>query len=392
MKKFTIDIAQPVLTDLQTRLKDTRWPDEFEDSDWQFGTNRAYLQNLCRYWQQTYDWKKQQQYLNSFEHFKTTVDGVGLHFIHHKGEGERSIPLLLIHGWPDSFVRFLKIIPLLTKADENGVSFDIVVPSIPGHGFSDIPKTSGMNSKHIAKLFDKLMREELGYEKFLVQGGDVGSDIAEQIALYHPNSLWGIHLTNIPYLHILAAKPDTLDKAGKAYSDAVQKWQMSEGAYNMIQSTKPQTLAYSINDSPVGLAAWIVEKFYSWSDCQGDLERSFSKDELLNNIMIYWVTQTAHSSFRLYHEAMHDMVQVMYNPLSKINPADKTGTKVGMPAAIAHFQTDPPAPKNFVAKFFNVLQWTEMPKGGHFGAMEQPELLAADLRKFAEHLPYPALL
>jgi pimeloyl-ACP methyl ester carboxylesterase len=278
MKKFTIDIAQPVLTDLQTRLKDTRWPDEFEDSDWQFGTNRAYLQNLCRYWQQTYDWKKQQQYLNSFEHFKTTVDGVGLHFIHHKGEGERSIPLLLIHGWPDSFVRFLKIIPLLTKADENGVSFDIVVPSIPGHGFSDIPKTSGMNSKHIAKLFDKLMREELGYEKFLVQGGDVGSDIAEQIALYHPNSLWGIHLTNIPYLHILAAKPDTLDKAGKAYSDAVQKWQMSEGAYNMIQSTKPQTLAYSINDSPVGLAAWIVEKFYSWSDCQGDLERSFSKD------------------------------------------------------------------------------------------------------------------
>jgi pimeloyl-ACP methyl ester carboxylesterase len=385
-KQFTIDIEQSVLTDLRERLNEVRWPDEFEGANWQFGTDRTYLQKLCQYWRQTYDWKKQQQYLNSFAHFRSTVDGLGLHFIYQKGEGEVTIPLLLIHGWPDSFVRFLKLIPLLTKADENDVSFDVIVPSIPGHGFSDIPKGPGMNSKHIAKLFTKLMTEELGYEKFIVQGGDVGSDIAEQIALYYPESLWGMHLTNIPYLHIISAQADTLDKAGKQYQSSVQAWQMSQGAYNMIQSTKPQTLAYSINDSPVGLAAWIVEKFYSWSDSHGDLDTSFTKDELLNNIMIYWVTQTANSSFRLYHEAMHDMTQVMYNPLSKINPLDKTGSKVEVPTALALFKVDIAPPKNFVDKFFAVRRWTNMPKGGHFAAMEQPELLANDIRAFAYDL------
>jgi pimeloyl-ACP methyl ester carboxylesterase len=379
---FNINIEQSVLDDLKNRLANTRWTDEVENTKWEHGTNKNYLQELCDYWQNAFDWKKREEYLNSFPHFKTTVDGIGLHYIHQKGEGQHSIPLLLIHGWPDSFVRFLKIIPLLIKADENGFSFDVIVPSIPGHGFSDIPTKPGVNTKRLAKLFTHLLTQELGYKKFVAHGGDLGSTITEQIALYHADSLLGIHLTDIPYHHIIAADPDKLDKEEKKYSKAVQKWQMMEGAYNMIQGTKPQSLAYGLNDSPAGLAAWIIEKFHNWSDCHGDIESCFTKDELLTNVTIYWVTQTINSSFRHYVEASKDLMQTMYNPLKKINPFDKTGNKVEVPTAVAEFQTDLLPPKDFANKYFNIQQWTKMPKGGHFAAMEQPELLAEDLRKF----------
>src|ERR1044071_7945984 len=197
-ESFKINIDQSILDDLKKRIASTRWPDEIENSKWEHGTNKTYLKELCDYWQHEFDWKKQEKYLNSFPHFKTTVDGVGLHYIHQKGGGQHSIPLLLTHGWPDSFVRFLKIIPLLTKADENGFSFDVIVPSNPGQGFSDIPQKTGINDKRIAKLFTHLVTKELGYEKFIAHGGDLGASISEQIALYHEESLLGIHLTEIP--------------------------------------------------------------------------------------------------------------------------------------------------------------------------------------------------
>jgi pimeloyl-ACP methyl ester carboxylesterase len=381
-KSFKINIKQPILNDLKKRIANTRWTDEIENSKWEYGTNKTYLKELCNYWQNRFDWQKQEEYLNSFPHFKSTIDGTGLHYIHQKGEGKNATPLLLTHGWPDSFVRFLKIIPLLTKADKNGFSFDVIVPSIPGFAFSDIATKPGMNTKRIAKLFANLMTEELGYEKFVAQGGDLGSVITEQIALYHAESLLGIHITDIPYHHILTTPPDKLNKTEKKYLASVTKWQMTEGAYNMIQSTKPQTLAYGLNDSPVGLAAWIIEKFRSMSNSHGDIESCFTKDELLTNITIYWATQTINSSFRHYNEAMKDMMQTMYNPLNKINPLDKTGKKTEVPTAVAKFQTDLLPPKDFVNKYFNVQQWTEMPEGGHFAAMEQPELLAEDIRKF----------
>jgi pimeloyl-ACP methyl ester carboxylesterase len=230
------------------------------------------------------------------------------------------------------------------------------------------------------------MKEELGYEKFVAHGGDLGTGITEQIALYHAESLLGIHLTDIPYHHILTIPPGKLDKTEKKYLDAITKWQMTEGAYNMIQSTRPQTLAYGLNDSPVGLAAWIVEKFHGWSDSHGDIESCFTKDELLTNVTIYWVTQTINSSFRHYTEAMKDMMQTMFNPLNKLNPFDKTGTKVDVSTAVAEFKIDLLPPKDFTNKFFNVQQWTKMPKGGHFAAMEQPELLAEDIRKFVTNV------
>jgi pimeloyl-ACP methyl ester carboxylesterase len=381
-KHFKINISQTVLDDLKNRISNTRWTDEIENSNWEYGTNKTYLKELCNYWQNKFDWKKQEEYLNSFPNFKAIIDGVHIHFIHAKGEGKNAVPLLLTHGFPDSFVRFLKIIPLLTKADENGFSFDVIVPSNPGYGFSDIPTEKGMNTKLIASLFTKLMTEELGYQKFVAHGGDTGSDITEKIALYHDESVLGIHIIDVPWQHGFAPPKDP-SKAEKKFLEASTQWSMKEGAYSMLQSTKPQTLAYGLNDSPVGLAAWIIEKFKTWSDCDGNIETCFTKDELLTNITIYWVKQTINSSFRLYKEGIDTLMNSMYNPLAKLNPFDKTGTKTEVPTAFASFPKDISLPpKEYVERFFNVQQWTEMPKGGHFSAMEQPELLAEDLRKF----------
>lgn len=382
---FTINIGSTVLDDLKARLGSVRWIDEVPDTGWNYGTNKAYLKELCGYWQHEFDWRKQEAYLNSLDHFKTTIDDFGLHFIYQKGDGQTSIPLLLTHGYPDSFVRFLKVIPLLTEADEDGISFDVVVPSIPGYGFSDVPFEPGMDTKKIAGLFVSLMKE-LGYEKFIAHGGDWGSGISEQIGLYHPDSLIGIHLTDIPFQHGLAQYKD-LSRTETKYIDAMKMWQQTEGGYAMIQSTKPQTLAYGLNDSPVGLAAWIIEKFRTWSDNGGDLENCFSKDELLTNLTIYWSTQTINSAFRVYYEAMQSLMNSLYNPLNKINPFDKTGTKSEVPAGFALFPKDLSSPpREFAERFFNVQRWAEMPKGGHFAAMEQPDLLVGDIRKFVTQL------
>jgi pimeloyl-ACP methyl ester carboxylesterase len=374
MKKFfKINVERSVIDDLKERIAATRWTDEIDNSTWEYGTNKTYLKELCDYWQHDFDWKKQEEHLNSFENFKTTVDAVGIHFIHQKGEGQHSIPLLLTHGYPDSFARFSKLIPLLTKADENGFSFDVIVPSIPGYGFSDIPTESGMNTKRIAELFANLMTKELGYEKFVAHGGDWGSGITEQIALNYSESLMGIHLTDIPFSHLFTIPPIDLTETEKKYLEVGKQWQQREGGYATIQGTKPQTLAYGLNDSPVGLAAWIVEKFYGWSDNDGNIENCFTKDELLTNLTIYWTTQTINSAFRIYFESM----QAMYKP------TDKKAKKIEVPTAVAMFPKDlVNAPKDFANRFFNVQQWTEMPRGGHFAAMEQPELLAGDIRKF----------
>jgi pimeloyl-ACP methyl ester carboxylesterase len=385
---YKIKIDQIVLDDLKDRITATRWTDEMDNSKWESGTNEDYLRELSDYWRDSFDWRKQEDFLNSFSHFKTTIGGTGIHFIHQKG-GKNSLPLLLIHGYPDSFIRFLKLIPLLTNASVNELSFDVIIPSIPGYGFSDIPKEPGMDPKKIAKLFSHLMTDELGYKKFLVHGGDWGTSITEQMALYHADSILGIHLTDVPYSHLFSIPEGELSKAEKKYLDTGKKWQQTEGAYAMIQGTKPQTLGYALNDSPVGLAAWIIEKFYAWSDNDGHIENCFSKDELLTNLTIYWVTQTINSAIRIYYETMKTLMQAIYNPLVKLNPFDKTGDNTRVPAAFALFPNDlVNAPREFAERYFNVQQWTEMPKGGHFAAMEQPQLLADDIKKFAKILKY----
>lgn len=373
IEKFEIKIEQKVLDDLRTRLAKTRFPDEVDDAGWDYGTNLGYMKELCAYWQNDFDWRKQEAELNAFNHFQSEIDGYKIHFIHEKGVGKNSMPLLLTHGFPDSIYRFKKIIPLLT-AETDGISFDVVAPSIPGYGFSERPHEKGFGKKRIAAGFHRLMTEELGYKKFAAHGGDWGSGITEQIAFDYPSSLIGIHLTDIPFQHLFMIPPEDLTDAEKKYLEAGKKWQQTDGGYASIQSTRPETLAYGLNDSPAGLAAWITDLFRKWSDCAGNIETRFTKDELLTNITIYWVTETIHSASRLYYETMQDMMS-------------SAGSKTDVPTGAAMFPKDLiPAPREFAERFFNLKSWTEMPRGGHFAAFEEPQLLAQDIKAFFKQL------
>jgi pimeloyl-ACP methyl ester carboxylesterase len=374
IQPFKIAIPQAILDDLRERLARTRWPDEVEGAGWEYGTNLSYMKDLADHWQHEYDWRKHEAELNTFAHFKAEVDGLGIHFIHERGKGPRPMPIILTHGWPGSFCEMLKVIPRLTDPERHGGkaedAFDVIVPSLPGYGFSDRPTQRGVTSARIAAMWARLMTKELGYQRFAAQGGDWGSVVTEQLAVAHPDVVLGFHLNNIPYHHLFA-KADNLSQEEQTYLEAAGHWQFAEGAYAMIQGSKPQTLAYGLHDSPVGLAAWIVEKFRSWSDCAGDVEKRFTKDELLTTITLYWVTETINAANRLYYDSAHDFTSPQHTGRSAV------------PAAIARFPKDIlPAPREWAERWFNVQQWTAMPRGGHFAAMEEPELLVEDLRAF----------
>lgn len=369
MQPFTIKIPTADINDLQLRLSQTHWPAEIPGSGWQYGTDLAYLKELYAYWQNKFDWSAQENVLNSFHHYKTDIDGSGLHFIYEKGKGTRNLPLLLIHGWPDSFYRFIKIIKLLAQPDKNSLAFDVVVPSIPGFGFSDRPSQPGMNRQKIACIFKKLMTEELGYSKFFVQGGDWGGSLSQQMGLEFEAHITAIHLSSIPSPIIFSSDPALLNDVEKQAYDRNKQWQQTEGTFTLLQSTKPQTLSYELNDSPSGLAGWYIEKFRNWTDNNGNVEERFSKDELLTNLSIYWFTQTAGSAERLYYEGIKE-------------PPIKPGQKVKVPTYIAVFPKDIlQMPESFAQKFFNVKQWQMMPSGGHFAAFEVPEALAKNVRE-----------
>ena len=307
VKPFTIAVEESVLEDLRQRLADTRWPDEIPNTGWDYGSNLAYIKELVEYWRTEFDWRAQEAKLNEFNHYKSEVDGLDIHFIHEKGKGPNPIPLIITHGWPSCFFEMTKIIPLLTDPSSYGGdpldSFDVVAPSLPGFGFSDHAKERGMEVQRVAGIWNKLMTHNLGYSKFAAQGGDIGSGVTACLGFSHSDSLHGIHLTSItrptPYLGP-GSRPVT--EAEQALITQRDKWFDDEGGYNHIQGTKPQTLAYGLNDSPAGLASWIVEKYRTWSDCGGDVEKSYTKDELLTIVTIYWVTQTISSSTRMYFE------------------------------------------------------------------------------------------
>jgi microsomal epoxide hydrolase len=376
VESFTINVPQAVLDDLKRRLARTQWPDEVEGAGWDYGANLDYLRELADYWQNQYDWRAEEAKLNQFAQFCAKVDGIGIHFIHERGKGPNPMPLLLTHGWPDSFHRFYKVIPLLTDPVSYGGdpadAFDVIVPSIPGHGFSDRVHTRGLTSERIADLWARLMTKTLGYKKYAAAGGDAGSEVTLYLGQYHSKPLIGIHLLDVSYPQ---APPDGVkpSEAGKKYLEALQKWIMSVGVFYSLQSTKPQSVAYALNDSPIGLAAWIVEKFRSWSDCNGNVERRFSKDELLTNIMIYWVTQTISSSIRRYYENMHGSTPLYPGP------------HIEVPVAVADFQSLLP-PRDWVEHAMNLQRWTKMPRGGHFASLEEPELFAEDIRAFFRSL------
>ncbi len=373
VQSFQVNVPQRVLDDLRERLARTRWPDEVEGAGWDYGTSLEYLTTLAAYWRDQFDWRAQEARLNRFAQFRAEIHGVGIHFIHERGKGPKPLPIIITHGWPSSFFQMFKIIPLLTDPARHGGdpadSFDVIVPSLPGFGFSDRPHERGMALTRTAELWGQLMTEVLGYRRFAAAGGDLGGGVTRHLAFAHPDLVVGIHLTDVGYP--LSSGPSDLSEAEKQYLSAVQQWRMREGAYAMLQSTKPQTLAYGLNDSPVGLAAWIVEKFRSWSDCDGDVERRFSKDELLTNIMIYWVTETINSSVRMYYE-----IGRQSSPL-------KPGQRIEVPAGVAIFPKELVLPpREWAERSLRVLRWTEMPRGGHFAAMEEPELLVEDTRAF----------
>lgn len=374
VQSFTVNIAQSVLDDLHERLARTRWPDEVEGAAWDYGTNLTYLKALVSYWQHEFDWRAQETMLNQFAHFRAEIDGFGIHFVHERGKGRNPLPIVITHGWPGSFAEMVKIIPLLTDPEryggDPGDSFDVIVPSLPGFGFSDRPVIGGMTRDRTAALWARLITEGLGYARFAAAGGDIGAAITQRLGLHYPDLLVGIHLTFLGSSYLSPEQPD-LSEAEQRYLRTVQEWSQREGAYAHLHSTKPQTLAYGLNDSPVGLASWIVEKFRTWSDCDGDVERRFSKDELLTNIMIYWATETIDSSIRTYYENAH------------FSPPLQTGQRIEVPAALALFPKEiNTPPREWAERGLRVQRWTPMPRGGHFAALEEPALLAEDIRAF----------
>jgi epoxide hydrolase len=370
---FKIRVPDAVLADLKQRLARTRFPGEIAGSNWDYGTNPSYLKELVTYWQQKFDWRAAEKQLNQFEQFTTNIDGLDIHFIHQRSKNPNAMPLAITHGWPGSVVEFTKIIPLLTDPAAHGGNagdaFHVVAMSLPGFGFSGKPTERGYSPERMAGILAKLMAR-LGYTKYGLQGGDWGSSISRFAAINDASHVAGLHLN-----FCLAGAPagakdpnEGVTPAELERTRARQAFFDTERGYFLEQSTKPQTIGSALDDSPAGLAAWIVEKFRSWSDVNGNVEQKFTKDELLTNITLYWVTQSGTSSARIYYESQR---------------AKPPQGRVQVPTACAVFPKEISiAPRRWVEAQYNVTRWTEMPRGGHFAALEEPNLLVDDVRAF----------
>jgi len=394
LKPFTVTVEQNILDDLKVRLKNTRYFEPVEGSPWDYGQKPAFMRELVDYWINEYNWDKHQAALNAYDQFKTNIDGIDVHFLHVKGKapkGQTNTPLLLIHGWPGSVLEFYEILPYLIDPAAHGgnasLAFDLVIPSLPGYGFSSKAYKRGMDQVEMGLIFAKLMKR-LGYDKYIVQGGDWGGVIAKAVAGINPENCIGVHVNfYLPYItrseiwHVTKALLTSPESAGFTKFHAAQFFPLSafaknfygESGYFHEQSTRPYTLASGLTDSPVGLAAWISEKFRVWSDCNGDVYKRFTKDELLTNIMIYWVTNTISSSVNLYKE-WADSVNL---PALIESPVDIPSGIIEFPKEIYSL------PREWVANLFrNIVSYTVAEKGGHFAAMEEPAVLAEDLWRF----------
>ena len=370
---FRLDVPQETLDDLRARLERTRWPDEIPGSEWRYGSNLAYVQRLVERWRDGFDWRAQEAELNAFAQYRVPLGGIDLHFVHEPGVGPDPMPLLLVHGWPGSVWEFHDLIPRLTDpARFGGDSADavtVVAPSLPGYTLSYRPGQPRFDVGQMGDLFAELMTDVLGYERFAAQGGDWGGYVVACLAAGHPEKLVGIHLNFLPVRQDLPvpAEPSAEDLE---YQEELRFWQAEETGYHAIQGTKPQTIAYALTDSPAGLAAWIVEKFQTWSDHRGDFEGWLALDSLLTNITLYWVTGAINSTFWPYYAIRH-------------GPWPLPDGRIDVPMAYASFprETRHP-PRHFAEPFFDVRRWTEMPRGGHFAALEVPDLLADDVAAF----------
>ena len=372
IERFEIRIDDSVLDDLRNRLALTRLPDQIDGTGWEYGIPEDYLRDLVEYWRDTYDWRAQEARLNELAHFRTWIDGQSIHFIHARSAHADAFPVLLMHGWPGSVVEFLDVIPRLTDPEAHDGSaadaFHVIAPSLPGYGFSEPTRTRRWGPSRVAAAFTELM-DRLGYTRYGAQGGDWGAQVATRIGALDPQHCVGIHL-NMP----LADRPDEpepLSDAEQADLAVIAHFRREESGYAQEQGTKPQTLGVALNDSPAGLLAWIVEKFRTWSDCDGHPENAFTRDQMITNVMTYWVTQTITSSMRLYWERLHGDAQEQEHEF------------VGVPTGVARYPKEPlRIPRPWVERRYNVTHWADMPRGGHFAAMEQPALFVDDLRIF----------
>jgi pimeloyl-ACP methyl ester carboxylesterase len=370
---FRSETTPEQLADLRERLARTRFTPALSGADWTHGTPPGYLAELVEYWRTEFDWPAAERRLNALPQFTADVDGQTLHFVQAKGTGPRPFPLLFTHGWPGSFWEVHKIIGPLTDPAAHGGdpadAFDLVAPSLPGYGFSPHPGTPGMGPAAIADKFNQLMVEVLGYPRYGAQGGDWGSAVTSNLGRDHGATVAAIHLN----LMFAALPPgqlaQELSPAEQAYLDRGKRWRDEQAGYSHIQGTRPSTLAAGLADSPAGLAAWIVEKFRAWSDCDGDVESVFSKDDLLTNITLYWLTNTIGTSARLYYEAMH--------------AASANTGYVRTPTGYAAFAKEiSTPPREWVERGFNLIRFTEFDRGGHFAALERPEDLVTEIREF----------
>jgi pimeloyl-ACP methyl ester carboxylesterase len=361
VEPYRIEIPDERLDDLRARLLRVRWADEIDNDQWQRGTSLEVMRELIGYWRDEFDWRAVEAKLNELPHFRTEIDGLGIHFVHRRSANPSPLPLIATHGWPSTFVELTRLLPLLPD-------YDVVLPSLPGFGFSSIP-TERFVHRRVPELWVELM-ERLGYERFAAHGGDLGGGVTARLGMYHPERLVGIHVTNV----YGTAEDPAPTEAERRYLSDLAHWELHEGGYEALQRTKPQTLAFALHDSPVGLAAWIVEKLRAWSDCNGDLLRVFDFDDILTTVSIYWLTGTIGSSFRPYWDHLND-------------PLPRPWRHIDVPCAVAIFPADlERPPREFAERSYNVQQWTEMPRGGHFAAHEQPQLLADDIRRFFDPL------
>jgi pimeloyl-ACP methyl ester carboxylesterase len=366
VQRTRIAVRDEDLTDLRARLRMTRWTPKLAGEGWDYGTDIGYLQALVSYWADEFDWRAAEARLNERENVLVDVGGTGVHAVLQRAADPAAPVVVLLHGWPDSFLRFDRILPELTD-------LTVVVPSLPGYGLSEHPLVRGVSPARMAEILMGLMTE-LGFERFVVHGGDVGAGVGEEMARGWPDRITGLHLVDIPYWHMFGLDRDAVSEPEKEFLAAAGQWQQTEGGYAAIQGSRPQTLAVGLDDSPAGLASWLVDKLRSWSDCDGDVERVFPRDALLTNFTLYWVTQSIGTSFLVYREPRQDFAPDLDRP--------------SVPTALATFPKDTvPPPREYAERFFRVVRWTEMPYGGHFGAWEAPNLLAEDLRGFvADHL------
>ena len=366
---FTINIPEEQITDLQNRINNTRWAEEECVNDWSQGIPLTYVREVADYWANQYDWRKSERYLNTFDHYQTNINDLDIHFIHQKSPHPNAYPLVITHGWPGSIIEFHKVIqPLVNPTKHGGKAedaFHVICPSLPGYGFSGKPTVSGWGVEKIAQTWDQLMIR-LGYGNYGAQGGDWGAAVTTQIGR-NVGHCDGIHI-NMP---IGRPTPESLQDPTdeeKSALEGLTYYQEWDSGYSKQQSTRPQTLGYGLVDSPVGQMAWIIEKFWSWMDCDGHPENTLTRDELLDNVMLYWLTASGASSARLYWESFGSF---------------GGGDKVEIPTGVASFPKEIiRSPRRWCEQSYNITHWTTMPKGGHFGAFEQPELFVNDLRTF----------